>query len=657
VIQDLLPAAVGEGPGAWPAAAPRPRPPARTICVLLPVWGTEFIGQFLDYSLPTLLAPGNIPALAKALATRFVFLTRAADEAKFRAHPAFQHLATVTEVEFSPIDDLITSGNHSTTITLAYARAVRATGSAMRDTCFFFLVSDYIMADGSLAAVLRRMQAGASAVQVGNFQLMEETAESWLDRRFAGAGVSLALTARELMRWGLDCLHPITLANMVNFPLCHNPEANRLLWRVDDATLIGRFYLLHMICIRPELSEFIVGSSCDYSFIPEMCPSGNVVTITDSDDYLVVEVQPRWHESNFLRVGPGSVAELAKKLSDWTTAGHRKNARDTIVFHADEPPAGLAGAIAEADRYIAEIGARLAMTPQPHRDHPYWRGALAAFEAAGARRGIDEAGGASSGAPRYSVGRALGWLQNKLFGLVPEVTRAHPRWRDLQSPLASDVALLGASGARVLIAANRTTAVTDWARRRVPDAVFVSLRRLQRPRPVPGLAPGCFDACLIELVDNDFVEVGEFFRLLMPLLRPGAEMLLIAFNQSWTGGSMYFGQILASYTTNLADRGLWPIDVHIGTASRFRWWVNGACVWLAGNLFLRPAVLLPLRLAVSVLLLPLAVGLNLVSSLRRDHKPGERVTSSVFVRYRVGRAAPIAEPVRETAIGLTAGSR
>ena len=78
------------------------------------------------------------------------------------------------------------------------------------------------------------------------------------------------------MRWAMDHLHPMTLANMVNFTLCHSIHSNRLFWRVDDNTLIGRFYLMHMVCIRPELKDFVVGSSCDYSFIPEMCPSGNV---------------------------------------------------------------------------------------------------------------------------------------------------------------------------------------------------------------------------------------------------------------------------------------------------------------------------------------------------------------------------------------------
>ena len=33
----------------------------------------------------------------------------------------------------------------------------------------------------------------------------------------------------------------------MNFPLSHSLHSNRLFWRVDEDTLIGRFYLMHMI--------------------------------------------------------------------------------------------------------------------------------------------------------------------------------------------------------------------------------------------------------------------------------------------------------------------------------------------------------------------------------------------------------------------------
>ena len=330
---------------ATPPATNR-RSPARCFCVLLPVWGESYIKQFLECSLLTLLADGNLPALARALPTRFVFLTRKEDENTIRAHPSYLRLRRVCAVEFLPIDDLIMSGNHSTTTTLAWERAVRREDQAMLDTCFVFLVSDYVMADGSLATIAERMLDGADAIQAGNFQLNDEAADPWLRARLATADGVLSLGSREMVQWGLGCLHPATLANTVNYPAFHNAHTNRLFWRVDRDTLIGRFYLMHQICIRPQTTDFVIGSASDYSFVAEMCPTGNIVILTDSDDYFVAEVQPLHHESHHIRLGPHSIDELAVCLSEWTNRRHRLNAENTIVFHARDLPASIPEAAA-----------------------------------------------------------------------------------------------------------------------------------------------------------------------------------------------------------------------------------------------------------------------------------------------------------------------
>ena len=93
-------------------------------------------------------------------------------------------MRSICDVEINVIDDLITGDNYSTTITLAYARAVRAAGDAMLDTCFFFMISDYIMADGSLANVLARMHDGYNGVVAGNFQVVEEDAKESFFKTF-----------------------------------------------------------------------------------------------------------------------------------------------------------------------------------------------------------------------------------------------------------------------------------------------------------------------------------------------------------------------------------------------------------------------------------------------------------------------------------------
>src|ERR1700734_1752266 len=141
----------------------------KQITLLMPVWGYQFIGRFLEFCLPTLLAPNNIPAIARAKPCRFVLLSSVADEPIIRSHPAWQKLERHCVCEIRSIDDLITQGNHTATITLAFERALRRSGDAMRDTCFIFLMSDYLVADDSIKPARRMIAAGAHAVLAGHF--------------------------------------------------------------------------------------------------------------------------------------------------------------------------------------------------------------------------------------------------------------------------------------------------------------------------------------------------------------------------------------------------------------------------------------------------------------------------------------------------------
>jgi hypothetical protein len=364
--------------------------PTQVSC-LLPVWGLPYLRRFLTVALPTWLAPGNLPALVRELPAEMVILTAREDEAYLRAHPAFRRLTAMIPVRLHFIDHLITGNNYSTTITLAYTEAVRS-ADAILNTCFFFLVGDYIVADGSFGHIISRMKTGLSGIQVGNFQVAEEDASVWLQAQIEASPGVISLPPRRLVNWGLAHLHPATVANTVNFGALRNAHTNRLFWRVDGSTLIGRFFLMHMICIRPETTDFVISSSCDYSFVPEMCPSGNVEIVTDSDQYLVIEMQPRARSEL-------SASRQASARHGWRRAcpnGRRSStdatADTTVVFHADDDPGCSAGDRRRGRRLPREeISARLNPLPRPHRNHSYWNGAMAAFrEATGASLTSDE---------------------------------------------------------------------------------------------------------------------------------------------------------------------------------------------------------------------------------------------------------------------------
>src|SRR5689334_14703497 len=65
----------------------------------LVVWGEAYVRMFLEFCLPSLLAPANLPAIRHRAGSRFVLHARAADLPVFERSPAFQRLKETIDVE------------------------------------------------------------------------------------------------------------------------------------------------------------------------------------------------------------------------------------------------------------------------------------------------------------------------------------------------------------------------------------------------------------------------------------------------------------------------------------------------------------------------------------------------------------------------------
>ncbi len=609
---------------------------------LLPVWGDRYVRKFLEFCLPTLLAPGNIPAIAQKVPCKFVILTSEEDRDYISSHSSFRHLLTICTAEIRLIDHLITGNNYSTPIPLPYTEAVAAAGPSKLDSCFFFLVSDYVVADGSLSNALERINAGASGVVVGNFQVALEDALPWLQEQLDASPISLTLNPRELMRWALSHLHPATVANTVNFPLNHNKHTNRLFWRVDGNTLLGRFFLMHMLCIRPETTDFAIGSSCDYSFIPEMCPSDNVAVITDSDEYLVIEMQPRQHEAMFLRPGPIEVRALGATLSEWTTERHRENSRYSVVFHCEDLPKSLEQTVAEADAFLEAVNRVIKKKSKPHRGHPYWQGAIAAFkDATGKELAFDEwrmVLGLRD--PAMSDYWFSDWLMEKaqfaVFSHPPYVRLWHPRWADYRAILNKLEPLLRDPRQRLIMLSDAPTVFTaslaDGGRR------VVRFRRgpfLDKPAAFYRTLERQFDICLAELSEADMAEADELIDRVAPLVKVGGQILLVVYNQRWKAKEDFSASIGFHASRFMRPSGT-PEEIHFVPATRFRMTVMRSIVRIGKLVRSKPWIGIPALLTSGpVFGICMAVA-NVATFGKTKGKLGARqLATSVLLAFRV----------------------
>lgn len=610
----------------------------RSVVLLLPVWGESYIEQFFERGLLTLLAPGNLPAVAAVHPCTFRFLTHRDNFESFTRHQLFTELQKYCSVEYIDISDIIFPGNYSTTITMAYLQGMEASGDSYCEDWFFYLVADYLYADGSFANLLPTLASDTRGITNANFQVIEEAVWPLVNEQIKPGATHLSLAPRDLVRLGLAHVHPIVIASTVNQDMSHNSHANRLFWRIDRETMIGRFFLRHMLAIRPERRVESVGASCDYSFIPEFCPSGQVMHITDSDMFMLIELQPLNHELSYVEYGPWKNGVLVAKLNQWTTKEHRENASQAVIYHASDITDRTAAIVSESLDWINWLRAKLHDTPQPSRGHHYWLGAINAAQQYIANRN------ATSDAHLFNLDQEfstdnrlmqrLRTLHFLLFGRMPKVYPWHPRWLECRYGMRALAPHLANPAQRILMITRAPLPFADWLQRHYGERVHsVHIDHFVTPKyQTSRLGTIPYDVLLIHTDLTYLPRLSEIVRKAQPHMKPGADIILFAENEYYTIRNDHVLQQNLLGSSHFLFSG----DVHISAREEFGGHLHRLVRLAQQKIYERVD---PTRIRFSTLyalaLIPLYALFFVLNMLYLVHPPRRmRPLSSLFIQFR-----------------------
>ena len=504
---------------------------------LVTVWGNSYIKRFLSLAVPSFLAPGNLPALAASTELEVVVMTSKEDIAVFETDSVFRQINGLCRTRFIPIDDLITTGCYGVTLTLAYGRAILSLGEDMRSTHFVFMNADFILADGSLRSLIRHILAGRHVIVAPSFRAVEEDIRPRLETMVSPGTGNLTIAPRELVRLALDHNHPTNIAKTVNQNFCHMINPNQFFWQVDEHTVIGRHFLVFMLCLKPERVISKINSYCDYGFIPEMCPSGDMAVLHDSDDIFMLELATLDQESHLMGVGRQlTVKELARTLSQWTTREHRELARYSLLFHAGDLPLRLQDAVSEADRFVEQLQ-RFLRPPKSHKFHAYWSSGVDAWREFRRRQHQPDDAPEIGGEPVVLRSRESGFLRlvargrNLVLGYPPNVSPLHWKWHDYHM-IKTRVSKALVRNARILYISTNQGAMENW----LPDVAprvrcqYVPLGDLiaSPDRFVSAIDSPKYDGYICYLSRQELHLGGKIIDAVRPKLSKGVELVMFA---------------------------------------------------------------------------------------------------------------------------------
>lgn len=335
--------------------------------LFLLLWGEDFIARWAAWARPSLLTPGNLPALAENGPPSLDVYTDRSSQAALGA--ALAPLAGLMETRMHFLDDMRAQGRplmeHAARlrppefkyeIQAVCARHFIDGALAEGSPATIFLDSNFILGDGTLAAVDARRRAGARAVLVSVSRIETEAASHALDGLFAH---DRAPGPRALARVTLDHPHPASAAFFVDSP-CFTPYPSQLFWRVGTDGILIHAFIPHplMVVAAAPMRQF--QSTPDYDMALRAAPDTAIHLAGDSDDMLLCKFSSAEHLGERQAGPPPSPVNLALFALAATHHRHRTLARKPIRIHAGHiDPASWREAEAEAQRLFEAMDERI----------------------------------------------------------------------------------------------------------------------------------------------------------------------------------------------------------------------------------------------------------------------------------------------------------
>lgn len=537
------------------------------VRVIIPVWGAKYLGRLDAACLPALLAPGNLPHLAEHYDCELVIVTESSLFPAVRELPSIKLAERYARLHLIAIDDVLSHPfYYGLTITHALYRGFSDLGEAAKDVWCLFLNADFILADGSYKALVKRMQNGERCIFSPSYCVIEEDVRPGLNKRAEEGNGTLAMAPREMAGLILDHKHFTIRAKIINWQMYRIDRVDQFYYQLDNDTLIGRQLPIAIVAFRPERVPSEPVTFWDYGVVAEVCPTAPLCVLGDSDDFLMLELRGRETMQGQLKLGWMNPDEIAHDLSLWTTKDQRDCGEFTLVLHRNDLPADYQDGVRTLDAYYRDIMRRVAPAPRDHRNHYIWTGvaalhdewlrsrqALTARESDAVSAAVEtqKADIRVDSFPILAIGllkeillapfgRGVAGISQKLFdmlraiylrlyGRLPDIGPLHPQYPDLQ-PVLGSIKELAASGRPSVLGvwAMSGAAIAPFLSRWIEQSSSSSPDEIMSDEGLSALqAKAPFDLCFLELDRDEFLNFGKLYARLRSLTKKGGQIVVL----------------------------------------------------------------------------------------------------------------------------------
>lgn len=300
----------------------------RPTLLNLVVWGEEKIEKCLKYAIPSLLAPGNIPALASESVIIIDIYTSEDERAVIEDDPTFGAMAKFAEIRFTEIPDTLL-GYAKTESTpdpeswcIAGAQYTAAIAARHLDADLVFIGVDDIYSDSYLSGAKAYIEAGHSGVVASPIQALEAPIDDYLKEEVPGAGASdIEIDSAQLLAFATQNMNERFFDSFISSESSHGvPDPGAMFFATEDG-FASHTFQLHLAMISGDLlpDDFVFDfHATETRFLAEIVNGRDsealIKVVEESDgDIAVVNLEPYFmdkvHHIDEMPLTPDSCAK------------------------------------------------------------------------------------------------------------------------------------------------------------------------------------------------------------------------------------------------------------------------------------------------------------------------------------------------------------
>lgn len=306
------------------------------------VWGRDYVGTFVNFSLASQLASQNIPALAVRHSVAYHIVTTRRDRKRLEQHANLQMLARYCEILWDEIEDLDYDarqipGEVDGEKYPFLSRLQNLTfGRSLDFDVVLFNYADFVWSKGSVPYVVGLMSGETDAALGFCLPVDRRSGQKVLRRHqsVSADGVIIDIAARDLSALAVVNLHrEVKLRVWDGSRFSSLPTY--LLWPIDGGLLVRAYHQTVLaLRVRKDDTEYRAGiryGSLDGYFTALLAEKGNVRHAVDSDAGLIVSLYSTPVDTALL---PGDSRDdaLRRCLQHSVSAGQRRFAETPILI-------------------------------------------------------------------------------------------------------------------------------------------------------------------------------------------------------------------------------------------------------------------------------------------------------------------------------------